>query len=190
MLAIRSFFMLLSTLALLGAATLAAALPVSRLPVQTIGHDASQYAVSDNRGEVMSLVKAHLGLWSSANPDQYPYNQFVTEDFVLVYPYQKEGKLRVEGAEAAQRALTDFARAGTGWKFSDITLYETMYSDVFFVEFRSSAFIPATNQTYEGSHMARVTLRDGKIAGIYEIWDRDARTQAFDGAGELACLTR
>jgi ketosteroid isomerase-like protein len=32
---------------------------------------------------------------------------------------------------------------------------------------------------YEQRFLARITVKDGKIANYYELWDRDARTAAF-----------
>jgi hypothetical protein len=72
----------------------------------------------------------------------------------------------------------------------DVKLFETPYPNVFFIEYRANAYVPATHRLYEGRHIARITVRDGRIAGYFEVWDRPARDLAFsqDRKAKLASL--
>jgi ketosteroid isomerase-like protein len=72
----------------------------------------------------------------------------------------------------------------SNWKFTDLRLFQTLYADIFFVEYRAKAYVPATQRTYESRHLARITVRDGKIADYNELWDRDANAAAFGTTGQ------
>jgi ketosteroid isomerase-like protein len=59
-----------------------------------------------------------------------------------------------------------------------------LYPNTFFVEYKAKAYVPATQRTYEARYLARITVRDGKIANYDELWDRDARAAAFGTIGQ------
>jgi len=48
----------------------------------------------------------------------------------------------------------------------------------------------ATHRLYEGRHIARITVRSGRIGDYLEIWDRAARDLAFgqDSKAKVASL--
>ena len=139
----------------------------------------SSIATDQQRDEVMTLMAAYLGLWSAEDPSRYAFEQLVTEDAVFEYPYADDVYRRVEGREAIGQALRKFPVTASNWKFTDLELYQTSYPDIFFVEYRAKAYVPATQRTYESRHIARITVRDGKIADYYELWNRDAKAAAF-----------
>lgn len=186
MLTIRSLFLPLSILA-------AVAMPIqanAQSAVQPRDHvtalDLKSIAAADNRDAALRLLTAHLGLWSADDPERYPYGEVVAEDVVFLFPYAESSDPRLPGLETALPVLRGLAAAGTGWKFTGITLYNTLHADVFFAEYEASAFVPETGRTYQGRHVARITLRDGKIAEYLEIWDQDAKAQAFGDAQKPA----
>ena len=134
----------------------------------------------EDRDQVMRLMSAHLEWWATTGPEQYPSAALLAVDVVFEYPYARDGKgVRLEGREAVTENLRTLSRTASRWYFHDLKLIETPYRDVFFIEYQATAFVPATNRTYEGRHIARVTVRDGKIADYYELWDRKARAMAF-----------
>jgi len=135
--------------------------------------------------EVMQLMSAHLGIWLAPDRSRYPVEQLVTEDAVFEYPYDDDASLRhVEGRAAVAAALRRLPLEATDWTFSDLKLFETPHPDIFFVAYKAKAYVPETRRMYEQVYLARVTVRDGKIAGYYELWDRDARSVAFGTAGQ------
>jgi ketosteroid isomerase-like protein len=139
----------------------------------------SSIATNQRQDEVMTLMAAYLGLWLADDPGRYAFEQLVTEDAVFEYPYADDASRRVEGRKAIGQALRKFPATASNWKFTDLELYQTSYPDIFFVEYRAKAYVPATQRTYESHHIARITVRDGKIADYYELWDRDAKAAAF-----------
>ncbi len=129
--------------------------------------------------EVMRLVGAHLGLRLSGNPAAYPYEQIVTEDAVFEYPYaEADSSRRIEGRAAVAKAQRDCSENATRWEFNDVKLFQTPHPDVFFVSYTATAYSATAKQTYQQRYLARVTVRDGKIANYYELWDRDAEAVA------------
>jgi len=68
--------------------------------------------------------------------------------------------------------------------FSDLRLFQTLYPNSFFVEYAAKAYVPATQHTYESRYLARITVRDGKIADYVELWERDAKAAAFGTPGK------
>jgi len=139
----------------------------------------SSIATNQQQDEVMTLMAAYLGLWLADDPGRYAVEQFVTEDAVFEYPYADDASRRFEGRKAIGQALRKFPVIATNWKFTDLELYQTSYPDTFCVEYRAKAYVSATQRTYESRHIARITVRDGKIADYYELWDRDAKAAAF-----------
>jgi ketosteroid isomerase-like protein len=104
----------------------------------------------------------------------------LTDDVVFDYPYENRGAgLSLNGLDAVKQGAAQRDSAAADWTLRNLKVYETDYTDTFFVEFSVDAFVPSTNRSYDGKHLARVTVRDGKIAGYYEIWDQDARDAAF-----------
>jgi len=143
------------------------------------------------RDEAVRLFSAHLALWSASNPKEYPYADLLTDDAVLEYPYANDDSgLRVEGRNSVASVVRNLPAAAIDWQFRDVTLFETPYRDVFFIEYRANAYVPATHRLYEGRHIARITVRDGRIAGYFEVWDRAARNLAFgqDTKAKVASL--
>ena len=138
----------------------------------------SSIATQQQRDEVKTLMAAYLGLWSAEDPSRYAFD-FVTEDAVFEYPYADDAYRRIEGREAVGRALRIFPVTASNWTFSDPRLFQTLYPDIFFVEYKAKAYVPATQHAYESRYLARITVRDGKIADYVELWERDAKAAAF-----------
>jgi ketosteroid isomerase-like protein len=169
---------------LLVAAALATSINVqaqsaSRPSAPAVDPGTSSIASKHQQDEVKTLMAAYLGLWSAQDPSRYAIEQFVTEDAVFEYPYADDESRRIEGREAIGQALRKFPAVASDWTFSDLRLFQTLYPNIFFVEYRAKAFVPATQRIYESRYLARVTVRDGKIANYDELWERDARTAAF-----------
>jgi ketosteroid isomerase-like protein len=139
----------------------------------------SSIATRQQQDEVMTLVAAYLGLWSAVDPSRYAFEQFVTEDAVFEYPYADEAFRRIEGRKAIGQALRKLPAIASNWTFTDLKLYQTLYPHIFFIEYTAKAYVPATERIYASRHIARVTVRDGKIANYNELWERDAKTVAF-----------
>jgi ketosteroid isomerase-like protein len=143
------------------------------------------------RDEAVRLFSAHLALWTASNPKEYPYADLLTDDAVYEYPYANDDSgLRVEGRNSVATIVRDLPGAAIDWQFRDVKLFETPHPDVFFVEYRANAYVPATHRLYEGRHIARVTVRDSHIADYLEVWDRAARDLAFgqDSKAKVASL--
>ena len=139
---------------------------------------------NQQQDEVMTLMAAYFGFWLAEDPSRYAFEQFVTEDAVFEYPYADDASRRFEGRKAIGQALRKFAVIASNWKFTDLHLYQTLYPDTFFVAYKANAYVPSTQQTYESSYLARITVRDGKIADYYELWERDAKAAAFGTTGQ------
>ena len=144
----------------------------------------SSLAPNQQQDEVMTLMAAYHGLWLVDDPSRYAFEQFVTEDAVFEYPYADDASRRFEGRKAIGQALRKFPVIASNWKFSDLQLYQTLYPDIFFVAYKANAYVPSTQHTYESSYLARITVRDGKIADYYELWERDAKAAAFGTTGQ------
>ena len=145
-------------------------------PLPTAG--TSSIATQQQQDEVKTLMAAYLGLWSAEDPSRYAFD-FMTEDAVFEYPYADDAHRRIEGREAVGRALRTFPVTASNWTFSDPRLFQTLYPDIFFVEYKAKAYVPATQHAYESRYLARITVRDGKIADYVELWERDAKAAAF-----------
>jgi ketosteroid isomerase-like protein len=141
-------------------------------------------ATSQQQDEVMTLMAAYLDLWLAEDPSRYAFEQFVTEDAVFEYPYADYASRRFEGRKAIGDALRKFPVIASNWKFTELQLYQTSYPDIFFVAYKANAHVPATQHTYESSYLARITVRDGKIADYYELWERAAKAAAFGATGQ------
>lgn len=138
----------------------------------------SSIATQPQQDQVKTLMAAYLGIWSAEEPSRYAFD-FVTEDAVFEYPYADDTYRRIEGREAIERALRKFPMTASNWMFSDLRLFQTLYPDIFFVEYRAKAYVPATQHPYESRYLARIAVRDGKIADYVELWERDAKAAAF-----------
>jgi uncharacterized protein len=143
----------------------------------------SSIATQQQQDEVKTLMAAYLALWSAEDPGRYAF-EFVTEDAVFEYPYAEDAYRRIEGREAIGQALRTFPVTASNWMFSDLRLFQTLYPDIFFVEYQAKAYVPATQQMYESRYLARVTVRDGRIANYAELWERDAKAAAFGTTGK------
>jgi ketosteroid isomerase-like protein len=142
----------------------------------------SGIATQQQQDEVKALMTAYLGLWSAEDPGRYAL-EFLAEDAVFEYPYADDAGRRIKGRETIGHALRKFAVTASDWTFSDLRLFQTLYPDVFFVEYRAKAYVPATLRIYESRYLARITVRDGKIADYVELWERDAKAAAFGTPG-------
>jgi ketosteroid isomerase-like protein len=140
-------------------------------------------ATKQQQDEVMKLMAAYLGLWSADEPGRYALEPFVNEDAVFEYRYADEAYRRIEGRTAIGQALARFSVMASNWEFSDLRLFETLYSNIFYVEYNARAYVPTTQRTYQARYVARIGVRDGKIADYEELWDLDARAFAFDLQG-------
>jgi ketosteroid isomerase-like protein len=144
----------------------------------------SNTATKQQQNGVMTLMAAYLGLWLAEDPSRYAFEQFVTEDAVFEYPYADEAFQRIEGRKAIGQALRKLRVIASNWTFTDLKRYETLYPHIFFVEYTAKAYVPTTQRTYQSRHLARVTVRDEKIANYNELWERDAKTVAFGTIGQ------
>jgi ketosteroid isomerase-like protein len=140
-------------------------------------------ATQQQQDEVKTLMAAYLGLWSAEDPGRYAFD-FVTEDAVFEYPYADDADRRIEGREDIQQALRRFPVTASNWTFSDLRLFQTLYPDTFFVEYKAKAYVPATQHMYESRYLARITVRDSKIANYAELWERDTKAAAFGPTGK------
>ena len=143
---------------------------------------ASSIATQQPQDKVKMLMAAYLGLWLAEDRGGYAF-EFVAEDAVFEYPYADDADRRIEGREAIGQALRKFPVTASDWTFSDLRLFQTLYPDVFFVEYKAKAYVPATQHIYESRYLARITLRDGKIANYAELWERDTKAAAFGHNG-------
>jgi ketosteroid isomerase-like protein len=139
---------------------------------------ASSIATQLQQHQVKTLMASYLGLWSAEDPSRYAFD-FVTEDAVFEYPYADDAHRRIEGREAIERALRKFPMTASNWTFTDPRLFKTLYPDIFFVAYTATAYVPATQHTYESRYLARITVRDGKIADYVELWEPEANAAAF-----------
>jgi ketosteroid isomerase-like protein len=144
---------------------------------------ASGIATQQEQDAVTMLMAAYLGLWLAEDRGRYAF-EFVTEDAVFEYPYADDAERRIEGREAIGQALRKFPVTAIDWTFSDLRLFQTLYPDVFFVEYKAKAYVPATEHIYESRYLARITVRDGKIANYVELWERDTKAAAFGTSGK------
>lgn len=149
--------------------------PTPYTPPSTAG---TSSIATQQQDEVKTLMAAYLGLWLAEDPTQYAF-EFVTEDAVFEHPYADDPYRRIEGREAIGHALRKFPVTASNWTFSDPKVFQTLYPDIFFVEYEAKAYVPATQRTYESRHLARVTVRDGMIADYAELWESDTRAAAF-----------
>jgi ketosteroid isomerase-like protein len=155
--------------------------PTPYAPPSTAG--ASSIATQQQQDEVKTLMAAYLGLWSAEDPSRYAFD-FVTEDAVFEYPYADDTYRRIEGREAIGQALRTFPVTASNWTFSDPRLFQTLYPDIFFVEYKAKAYVAATQHAYESRYLARITVRDGRIANYAELWEQDAKAAAFGTTGK------
>jgi uncharacterized protein len=140
-------------------------------------------ATQQREDEVKTLMAAYLGLWLAEDPSRYAL-EFVTVDAVFEYPYADDAYRRLEGREAIGHALRKFPMTANNWMFSDLRLFQTLYPDIFFAEYKAKAYVPATQHAYESRYLARITVRDGKIADYVELWERDTKAAAFGTPGK------
>jgi uncharacterized protein len=152
-------------------------------PAPYIPRGIPNVATQQQQDEALALVAAYLQAWSAEDPSSYPVEQFVSDDAVFEYPYADEASRRIEGREAIAQALSKTRLAASNWKFTGLRLFQTLELGVFFVEYKASAYVPATQRSYESRYVARVTVRGGKISNYLELWERDASATAFGVTG-------
>jgi len=151
-------------------------------PAPHASREAPNVAARQQQDEALYLVAAYLRAWSAEDPSRYPVDQFVSDDAVFEYPYADEASRRFEGRDAIGQSLRKTGLAASNWSFTGLRLFQTLEPHVYFVEYKASAYVPATQHTYESRYIARVTVRDGKIANYLELWEREAKATAFGGA--------
>ena len=152
-------------------------------PAPHASREAPNVAARQQQDEALDLVAAYLRAWSAEDPRRYPVEQFVSEDAVFEYPYAEGASRRLEGRDAIGQALRKTGLAASNWNFTGLRLFQTLEPGVYFVEYKASAHVPATQHKYESRYIARVTVRDGKIANYLELWERDAKATAFGVTG-------
>ena len=150
-------------------------------PAPHASREAPNVATRQQQDEALDLVAAYLRAWSAEDPSRYPVDQFVSDDAVFEYPYADEASRRLEGRDAIGQALRKAGLAASNWSFTGLRLFQTLEPHVYFVEYKASAYVPATKHRYESRYIARVTVRDGKISNYLELWERDAKATAFGG---------
>jgi len=136
-------------------------------------------ATRQQQDEALTLVAEYLAAWSAEDPSRYPIQRFVGEDAVFEYPYADEASRRLEGRDAIAQALGKTRSEASNWSFTGLRLFQTLEPGVFFVEYKASAYVPATQHNYDSRYLARVTVRDGKIANYLELWEPEAKATAF-----------
>ena len=144
--------------------------------------DVPDVATRQQQDEALALVSEYLAAWSAEDPNRHPLERFVSEDAVFEYPYADEGSRRLEGRDAIGQALRQTSLAASNWRFTGLRLFQTLEPGVFFVEYKASAHVPATQHRYGSRYIARVTVQDGKISNYLELWERDAKATAFGAA--------
>ena len=181
---IRNMTACLAVAAALAISANAQAQSAPRLSTLQADPGISSIATIQQQDEVMTLMAGYFGLWLAEDPSRYAVEEFVTEDAVFEYPYADYASRRLEGRQAIGQALRKFPVIASNWKFTDVRLYQTLYPNIFFVAYKANAYVPATQHTYESPHLARITVRDGKIADYYELWNHDAKATAFGTTGQ------
>jgi len=152
-------------------------------PAPHIPRGMPNVATQQQQDEALALVAAYLRAWSAEDPSSYTVEQFVSDDAVFEHPYADEASRRLEGPDAIAQALSKTRLAASNWNFTGLRLFQTLEPGVFFVEYRASAYVPATQHKYESRYVARVTVRDGKISNYLELWEREAMATAFGATG-------
>jgi len=145
--------------------------------------EAPNVATRQQQDEALTLVAEYLAAWSAEDPSRYSIERFVTDDAVFEYPYADEASRRLEGRDVIAQALGKTRSEASNWNFNGLRLFPTLEPGVFFVEYRASAYVPATQRAYDSRYLARVTVRDGKISNYLELWEREARATAFGETG-------
>lgn len=140
-------------------------------------------ATQQQQDEALALATAYLANWSDEDAGRSSFHRFVAEDAVFEYPYGDDALRRLEGRTAITQALRTLPSTASNWTFSDLRLFPTLYPNVFFLAYKASAYVPATAHAYESTYLARMTIKEGKIVGYYELWEQDVRDEAFGIAG-------
>src|SRR5262249_22597 len=105
-------------------------------------------ATRQQQDEALALVAEYLAAWSAEDPSRYPIQRFVSEDAVFEYPYADEASRRLEGRDAIAQALGKTRSEASNWSFAGLRLFQTLEPGVFFVEYKASAYVPATQHYY------------------------------------------
>ena len=176
----NSFRPYLSALAIAIGLTLSAQSPAQSAPLPySLQGDPQipRITSKQQQDEAIALFTQHLELRAAGAA---AYDGIVTPDAVFEYPYANDESVRrVQGSTAIADGLRKLGGIATDWKFSDVRLFETPHPDIFFVQYRATANIPGSNRIFEQRYLARITVKQGRIAEYYELWDRVAQQAAF-----------
>ena len=158
-----------------------AAIADSRQPTTPSYESAGERAAKESDFDhVRRAIAAHLELWTSADPAQYPYETLLADDVVYEFPYaDTAASTRIEGKRAIANYLRDLAEPTTQWKFSDLRFFRTLEPNVFFVSLNGEAIVRDTGRPYQQTFVIRVAMDGNKISNLYMLWDQKARATAF-----------
>jgi len=158
-----------------------AAIADSRQPTTPSYEAAGERAANESDFDnVRRAIAAHLELWTSADPAQYPYETLLADDVVYEFPYaDTAASTRIEGKRAIANYLRDLTEPTTQWKFSDLRFFRTLEPNVFFVSLNGEAVVRDTGRPYQQTFVIRVAMNGNKISNLYMLWDQKARATAF-----------
>lgn len=149
------------------------------LPYQSLQAE-DPVSTQQERDHVIQLIASHLESWKTGYADEGAYAALVTDDVVFQYPYATDEATRHSvGRAATFAAVRRLSNEAADWQFRDFKLFGTPDRNAYFVEYKATAFVLATSRVYQQTYLARVMLRDGKIADYLELWDRGVKDTAF-----------
>ena len=91
-------------------------------------------------------MAAYLGLWSAEDPSRYAFD-FLTEDAGVEFCNADDAYRRIEGREAVGH-MARIPRDSEQLDVQRPEVFQTLYPDIFFVEYKAKAYVPATQRTY------------------------------------------
>jgi ketosteroid isomerase-like protein len=108
------------------------------------------------------------------------------EDGVLEFPFAGPGyPKRVEGRDAIREYLRDYPNLLDIREITAKTVHETTEPGVVVVEFTVAGVVVATQQPYELSYIAVITVTDGEIRSYRDYWSPQAAAGILGGADAL-----
>ena len=108
------------------------------------------------------------------------------EDGVLEFPFAGPGyPKRVEGRDAIREYLRDYPNLLDIREVVAKTVHETTDPAVVVVEFTVAGVVVASQQPYELSYIAVITVSDGFIRHYRDYWSPLAAAEILGGADEL-----
>ncbi|SFW67914.1 nuclear transport factor 2 family protein [Amycolatopsis australiensis] len=108
------------------------------------------------------------------------------EDGVLEFPFAGPGyPPRVEGRDAIREYLRDYPNVLDVRAITAKTLHETADPAVIVGEFTVAGVVVATQQPYELSYVAVITVENGEIRHYRDYWSPLAAAEILGGADEL-----